>query len=224
MLYSLKSFLRYLHLRGVCDRRLVSAVPHFANYGQAVRTEVLSESQRAQLLAAFSAKDSRGLRDRAIVLCLLDLGLRAQEVANLQLSDLNLSGLSLRVPAVKGGRERVMPLPSHVAAGLGAYVARCRSAYPGPHLFLRHRSFAGQPFSLSGLRQAMRRAFRRCGFPHHWTGTHRLRHTFATRLYVQGTAPKKIADLLGHRDLTSTNSYVQSDLHGLRMLARPWPT
>lgn len=224
MLFSLKSFFRFLHLRGVCGPNLVSAVPHFSNYGQAVQTQVLSEEQRRRLLAAFSTADARGLRDRAIALCLLDLGLRAQEVAALKVEDVDWRQCCLRVPAVKAGRRRQLPLPSHIGTALKAYLEQGRPKCPSEHLFLRHRSFAGQPFSLSGLRQTMRRAFRRCEFPKHWTGTHRLRHSFASRLYAYGADPKQIADLLGHRDLASTDSYVQSDLTGLRALVRPWPS
>ena len=224
MSFSLKNFLRFLHLRGLCTSNLGCAVPHFANYGQAVRTEVLSEKERCRLLAAFPLNDARTLRDRAIVHCLLELGLRAREVVEMKTTDIDWAHSCLRVPGVKSGRPRQLPLPAHVADALRSYVLRGRGAGGGEHLFLRHRSFSGQPFTLSGLRQAMHRAYLRCGFPAGWTGTHRLRHSFATRLYRHGADPKQIADLLGHRALASTDTYVQSDLVGLRSLTRPWPS
>lgn len=224
MLFSLKNFLRFLHLRGLCTSNLACAVPHFSNYGQAVRTAVLSEKERCQLLAAFPMNDARALRDRAIVHCLLELGLRAREAVDLKTTDIDWAHSCLRVPAVKSGRPRQLPLPAHVADALRAYVLRGRGTGGGEHLFLRHRSLSGRPFTLSGLRQAMHRAYLRCGFPAGWTGTHRLRHSFATRLYRHGADPKQIADLLGHRALASTDTYVQSDLVGLRTLARPWPS
>lgn len=223
MLFSLKNFLRFVHLRGGCTRNLIAAVPHFSNYGYAPRTQVLSEEQRSRLLAAFPNRDACGLRDRAIGLCLLELGLRAQEVADLKVDDIDWKQSSLRVPAVKTGRPRELPLPNHVLAVLHAYMTRGRDGSSNVRLFLRHRSFVGQPFSLGGIRQMMKRAYRRCGFPTGWTGTHRLRHSFATRLYNRGADPKQIADILGHRDLASTNTYLQSDLASLRALVRPWP-
>jgi len=223
MLFSLKNFLRFVHLRGACSRNLIAAVPHFSNYGYARRTQVLSEEQRSQLLAAFPNHDPRGLRDRAISLCLLELGLRAQEVADLNVDDIDWKQSSLRVPPVKTGRSRQLPLPEHVLTALHAYVTRGRNGNGNGRLFLRHRSFVGQPFSLVGIRQMMQRAYRRCGFPRGWTGTHRLRHSFATRLYDRGADPKQIADILGHRDIASTSTYLQSDLVSLRALVRPWP-
>jgi len=223
MLFSLKSFLRFVHLRGACPDALVHAVPHFANYGQATRTQALSEEQRQQLLAAFPGDDARGLRDHAIINCLLELGLRGQEVASLKSGDIDWRRCCLNVPVVKGARSRELPLPRHVASVLRAYIDRGRPGSPSEQLFLRHRSLAGQPFTLSGLRQMIRRAYHRCGFPARWTGIHRLRHSFATRLFRHGADPKQIADLLGHRDLGSTDTYVQADLTTLRTLIRPWP-
>ena len=225
MLFSLKSFLRFLHLKAVCPEDLVHAVPHFANYGHATKTQVLTEQQRLQLLAAFDAGEKRDLRDQAIAHCLLELGLRAQEVALLKTSDIDWERGAISVPAVKAGRGRKLPLPPHVAKTLRSYLDRGRiNSSTSDHLFLRHRSFAGQAFTLRGLRQMIRRVYRRCGFPSHWAGTHRLRHTFATRLYHRGADPKQIADLLGHSDLASTDTYLHSDLVALQALARPWPS
>ena len=69
----------------------------------------------------------------------------------------------------------------------------------------------------------VRLAYRHCGFPPGWSGTHRLRHTFASRLHQHGVDMKPIADLLGHRRLDSTNIYTQVDLEALRRMAKPWP-
>jgi site-specific recombinase XerD len=75
----------------------------------------------------------------------------------------------------------------------------------------------------SVVQTAMHRAYQRCGFPQGWCGSHRLRRTFATRLYVRGVDLKQIADLLGHRHIVTTTRYAQTDVTGLRALAQPWP-
>lgn len=223
MLCSLRSFLRFVHLQGACGLQLAQAVPHVANYGRRRATEVFSEAQRRQFLGAFSQTDPRGQRDYAIALCLIDLGLRADEVTRLRLSDVTWQPPSLVVPATKTDRHRQLPLPPHVVAALRRYVRHARPTTSTEHLFVRHRSFVGQPFSLSGLRQAMRRTFHRCGLPRAWTGTHRLRHSFAARLYARGADLKQIADLLGHRHLDTSNRYVHVGPESLRPLVQPWP-
>ena len=91
------------------------------------------------------------------------------------------------------------------------------------HMFLRHPRRRGYPLSRSVLKGTVRRAYSHCGFPSTWSGTHRLRHTFASRLHQRGVDMKLIADLLGHRRLDSTNLYTQVDLEALRQVARPWP-
>jgi hypothetical protein len=84
MLCSLRSLLRFVQLQGACGGQLAQAVPHVANYGRRRTTEVFSEAQRRLFLSAFSRTNPRGRRDYAIALCLLDLGLRADEVTRLR--------------------------------------------------------------------------------------------------------------------------------------------
>ena len=86
-----------------------------------------------------------------------------------------------------------------------------------------HRAPSNRPVTTTVVRLALHRAYQRCGFPRDWCGTHRLRRTFATRLYARGINLKQIADLLGHRHLTTTTRYAQTDLTGLRAVAQPWP-
>jgi len=207
MLFSLKSFLRFVHLRGACPEALIHAVPHFANYGQATRTQALSEAQRQQLLAASPGEDARGLRDHAIINCLLELGLRGHEVASLKSGDIDWRRCCLNVPAVKGARRRELPLPRHVARALRAYVDRGRPASPSEQLFLRHRNLVGQSFTLSGLRQMIRRVYRAAASLPGGLGSIVCGIHLPPAFFRHGADPKQIADLLGHRGLGSTDTY-----------------
>jgi site-specific recombinase XerD len=81
----------------------------------------------------------------------------------------------------------------------------------------------GTALSVGAARQHVIRAFRQCGFPVSWGGVHRLRHTFASRLHSHGADLKQIADLLGHREIETTNLYAQVDVRDLRALVQPWP-
>ena len=182
MLCSLRSLLRFVQLQGACGGQLAQAVPHVANYGRRRATEVFSEAQRRAFLGAFSRTNPRGRRDYAIALCLLDLGLRAEEVARLRLSHVTWEPPILVVPATKTDRPRQLPLPAHVAAALRSYIRHSRPTTDADQVFVRHRSFVGQPFSLSGLRQAMRRVFPRCGLPREWGDA-------SAASFVRGPAP-----------------------------------
>jgi site-specific recombinase XerD len=81
----------------------------------------------------------------------------------------------------------------------------------------------GEPILPSLVRSAVRQGYRRAGLPAHFTGTHRLRHTAATRLINAGASIKEVADVLGHTSLDATAIYAKVDLRRLRQVALPWP-
>ena len=215
----LRQFLRFMHLRGECSPRLALAVPTVADFGHQSFPEVLNDDQRCKFLAAFDRKSGQGRRDYAIAVCLLDLGLRAVEVAKLRVDDINWRLKSLSVPAAKASPGRQLPLPAHVASALRNYL-RQRPHTDASQLFVGQTLLRGRPLSSCAIAAAMDRAYRRCGFVG-WFGTHRLRHSFATRLYARGATTKEIADLLGHRLVATTDHYTQAD--NLLLLAQPWP-
>jgi len=217
-----RRFLRFVQMRGSCSPELVQAVPHVATFGQSVPPVVLTSQQRRALLASFTQASSNTGRDRAMALCMIDLGLRSIEVVRLRLCDIDWQQNILSVPATKTGRGRQLPLPLHLAKVLRAYIPT-RPATDCDRMFVGHHFRRGQPVSADAVRAAMGAAYRRCGFPSGWCGTHRLRHTFATRLFARGADLKHIADLLGHQSISTTNLYAQVDLVGLRALAQPWP-
>ena len=222
-LSALRGFLRYVHLCGQCDPALVAAVPHVTAQGQGHQCITLSEDQRQKLLHAFERTCPVGQRNYAMTLCMLDLGLRATEVARLKIDDVDWTAGHMVVPKTKTDRGRSLPIPHHILAALRQYVRQGRPHSGTTQLFLRHGRRNGQPLTRGLLKQALQDAYRRCGFPRTWTGTHRLRHTFATRLYGERVEPKTVSDLLGHRHLDTTNIYVHLGPNALRSLAQPWP-
>ena len=223
LLCSIRALLRFAHWHGDIAAHLLTATPHVANYGQTTQAVALSEAQRRRLLRAFPPDDPQSRRDRAMTLCMVDLGLRASEVAALKLVDFDLKQRRLTVFSPKTDAQRVLPLTPRLAAAIYAYLQHGRPGRDSEQLFLRARPPMSVTPTPSFVRGAIRRAYTRCLFPPGWTGTHRLRHTFATRLFQRGVDLKQIADLLGHHVLTSTTHYAQTDQHGLRALAQPWP-
>ena len=90
----------------------------------------------------------------------------------------------VRVPVMKTGVARIVPLPATVRAVLRHYIQRFRGESRSDRIFLRHAKLTGTPVSTHCVRMAMRRGYRRCGFPGTYGGTHVLRRTFATRVPV----------------------------------------
>jgi site-specific recombinase XerD len=221
----LRRFLSFVHLRGACPAELAAAVPKVAQFCSTPPPAILSERQRTQLLASFPRSRADGKRDYAATRCMLDLGLRGAEVVALRLQDVDWQHRRLNVPPVKTGHGRQLPLPTPVLLALQNYVRTARPKTGAcDRLFVRHPRRTGQPLTRWLLKGMVARAYRRCHFPKTWSGTHRLRHTFASRLYHRGADMKPIADLLGHRQLGSTSHYTHVDIEALRALAQPWPT
>jgi integrase len=215
----LRQFFRFLHMRGECSPSLALAVPRVADFGRRRIPEVLDDKRRQKFLAAFDRKSEQGRRDYAIAVCLIDLGLRAIEVSRLRIADISDDDRVLTVPAAKASAGRQLPLPRHVAAALREYL-RHRPLTKVEQVFVGQTVLRGRPLSSAALAAAMNRAYRRCGFLGCF-GTHRLRHSFATRLYTHGATTKEIADVLGHRLVATTDRYTQTG--DLRSLAQPWP-
>jgi integrase/recombinase XerD len=222
-LSELRGFLRYVHLCGRCAPGLVAAVPHMVVHGEGHRCRTLSDGQRQKLLHAFERAHPVGRRDYAMTLCMLDLGLRATEVVRLQLEDIDWTTGRMLVPKTKSDRGRELPIPHHLLTALRQYTRQGRPRSGTTELFLRHGRRSGQPLTRGLIKQTLQCAYRRCGFPKTWSGTHRLRHTFATRLYGEHVEPKIVSDLLGHRHLDTTNIYVHLGPNALRSIAQPWP-
>lgn len=220
---SLKSYLRFRGLCGDHVEPLIVALPELPNWKHAMLPTALNDSQLDRFLHAFDLTRSVGLRDYAIARCLVDLGLRGNEVAVLALASVDWRNGVLTVAHGKGRRIRQLPLPRQTGEALARYLRDARPITNSRALFVHHEAPVGQPLSVAAIRSAMRYAFERCGLGDQFCSTHVLRRTAAIRLQRSGASLKEIADVLGHRSLESTTRYARVDLEGLRAVALPWP-
>lgn len=221
---ALRSFLRFLQMSGnIGNGRLVAAVPIVPNWKLARLPKILTSAQLRALLRAFDQSSATGRRDYAMVLCLAQMGLRAHEVAQLALDDIDWRAGTLRIAIGKSRRESMLPLPVTVGRGLVVYLRDGRPAEAGRNVFVRHRVCIGKPLTSSAVCSAIRRAFERAQIDVPSKGTHALRHTAATRMLRGGASLKDLADVLRHRSLNTTAIYAKVDLPRLAMVALPWP-
>jgi integrase len=174
-----------------------------------------------RFLKSFDRKTPRGLRNYAVAVCLSELGLRAAEVAALNIDDLDWRGMTMRLRKTKQQRERLLPMPPEVARAVATYLKEGRPPATTRALFVRHQAPLGEAFKPHHVRSIVRGAFARCDIA--YTGTHVLRHTWATRAHRRGINLKLLADVLGHRSLNTTTRYAHVNLEELRQVASPWP-
>lgn len=172
---------------------------------------VLSNDEVRKLLDAPRSDTILGLRDRAILALLYGTGIRATECATLQEGDVDLSEQTIRVTG-KGGHQRVLPLTPQVVAGLQNYRAARGPVAPLSAFF---RSRRGSQLTRNAVYERVRKYAGTTRMTKHVT-PHTLRHTFATHLVRLDTNLVVIRDLLGHRQLTSTEVYLHLTVQDLR--------
>ena len=220
---ALRAFLRFLQFRGLVDAALLGAVPSMAPRYQGNLPTALSAAEVRALLSACDRSTAEGRRDYAMVRSMLDLGLRAKEVAGLALDDIDWRHATLRLVRTKGRHSDQLPMPPAVGRAIAAYLRRGRPPTAARELFVRHVSPVGQPLRGRSVSNAAGRAFRRAGLHIARPGSHILRRTLATRLLQRGAGIKLIADILRHRNVDTTRNYARVDLAALRPVALPWP-
>jgi integrase/recombinase XerD len=214
----LRALLRYLHVAGAIDVPLRWAVPGVADRRGRSLPRGLEPAAVAKLLASCDRRRTVGRRDYAVLLLLVRLGLRAGEVAAIQLDDLDWRGGELLVRG-KGDRHERLPLPVDVGEALVSYLRR-RPPSEYRALFLSVRAPRG-PVDGVVVSQIVRAACTRVGLER--VGAHRLRHTAATGMLSAGASLPEIAEVLRHQRLQTTAVYAKVDRRALRRLARPWP-
>jgi integrase/recombinase XerD len=220
---SLRSYLRYRAMLGDDTRILSETLPQITDSGRRHPPKVLSDIELDRFLHAFDRADPAGLRDYAIARCLVDLGLRGDEVTHLTLDALNWQSAMVTLTRTKSQRVQLLPLPVQTGDALAQYLHDGRPRTDRREVFVRHRAPFGVPLGTAAIRNAMNRAFVRSGLADRFCNTHVLRRSMATRLQKTGVPIKEIADVLRHRDLNTARVYARVDLERLRTVALPWP-
>lgn len=217
---SLRSFCGFLCFSGRSQHDLSRAIPAVNSNARDKFPISLSRQELERLLGSFGNVSATERRDHAVLLCLARLGLRAGEVAQLRLEDINWRNGFLHLFQTKGRRERRLPLSSELGHALAAYVKHGRPATSARNVFVS-LPYA-QPLSSDGISAIVTRALKRVHINGR-RGAHLLRHTAATHLVQSGASLKAVADLLGHSDLSTSQIYAKVNLPALRKVAMPWP-
>jgi site-specific recombinase XerD len=220
---ALRMFLRYLAAEGRCASGLEGAIPVVAHWRLSSLPRYLSDQDVERLIASCDRASPVGKRDRAILLLLARLGLRAGDIVQMRLHDIDWKGAWIRVSG-KGRRETRLPLSHDVGEALVTYLTRGRPQTDADAVFVRCRA----PFRAFGSHCAISvivdRAFNRAGVTRPSRGAaHLLRHSVATSMLRHGASLHQVAALLRHCSVTTTEIYAKVDVTTLRQIAQPWP-
>ncbi len=220
---ALRTFLQFGFHKEVIPQPLTQAVPTLRCYRLATVPRALSDEQAQKVLCCVDRNTPVGRRDYAILQLLYTYGVRGAQVRHLQLADIHWSKNQILFKALKRGKDSLLPLTDDVGKSLLDYLKKARPKRVCPYVFSTscapyHRLDQSTTISKIVCSYIVKA---RIDAPS--KGSHALRHCFATRMVQAGHPLKSVADVLGHRRLSTTFIYTKIDFNALKQVALPWP-
>jgi site-specific recombinase XerD len=217
------SFLRFLVFRGEIRPGLEAAAPTPPQWKHASLPPRLTSEEVERVLAVYPGDTATSRRNRAMLLLLARLGLRAQEVVALCLDDIDWYASRVCIRPGKTRQARHLPLTQEVGQALAAHLQDGRPKSDSRRVFLQCPP-PFRPCTVNGtIRWMVRQAFLAAGIAiRPRSGSHMLRHSAASQMLNRGASFKEVADVLGHQSLQTTGIYAKLDLDALADVALPW--
>jgi site-specific recombinase XerD len=220
---ALRSFLRFCFSDGMTATDLSTAVPPVRRWYLAPVPPFLTAEEVERVIAAADGSTARSRRAVAILLLLARLGMRAGEVAALELDDIRWDVGEILVRG-KGRLHDRLPLIEDVGEALALYLREARGPSTSRRVVLRRLAprvgLSGPTAVCVVAREALRRAGLR---PTGRVGAHIFRHSLATQMIRHGASLAEISQVLRHRSITTTQLYTKVEFEALRGVALPWP-
>lgn len=216
-LSAVKGLHRFLVREGLCSTHPAAAIR--LPKAEERLPEVLSISQAFTLLDQTFPSTAAGVRDRAVLEVLYGCGLRASELAGLNMRDLHIEEEFLHVVG-KGSKERLVPITGSARRAVDDYVAHgargellghARTGEVSPAVFLNAR---GTRLSRQSIHAICERYGRAAGID--GLHPHTLRHSFATHMLAGGADLRVLQEILGHADISTTQRYTHLDRSRVR--------
>jgi site-specific recombinase XerD len=217
---AVRAFTRFLGATGRCGAGMEYALPGFASWRLSSVPRFLATEDVERVVDSCTGHVFE-LRDRAVLLLLARLALRASEVAQLKFNDVDWRNGEIIVCG-KGRRQESLPLPQEVGDAILRYVSEGRPSLQIPEVFTTVLA-PYHALSRAVVTHIVRAALRRAGVKAPTNGAHVLRHSAATTMLREGASLAGVGALLRHRDPMTTAHYAKVDFGLLSEIAQPWP-
>lgn len=207
---SLVSLFKYL-----CKFRLIERNPMAAitlpKYDPGLSTAGLKDHEVRMILNMPDTSTETGIRDRTFFEVLYSGGMRANELANLKIHNIDLAGGMARIDVPKGGKkmERIIPIGDEACYWLKRYINEVRSKYDSlksSYLFLNK---TGLPYKKGVARMALKKYLLKSKLKNKKVVIHSFRVSCGTEMLKRGADLKYVQMQLGHRTITSTERYMR---------------
>lgn len=210
---ALRSFLRFLYLCGYIKKDLSTAVIHPKIYSKKLIPKHINQDEIKLILDNVDTSTVRGKRDYAILLLLVNYGLRPKEIAYLRLGDIDFNNNKIYIRERKSGDDLILPLTEEIKEAIFCYIkARCNNR---DEIFLMsnapHRQMSGAKIS-----DMVNQYINRTSIRLDRKGAYIFRHSLAKHLLEQGVDIVSIGSILGHKCISSTMQYLRVNVESLR--------
>ncbi|HEV7337368.1 MAG TPA: tyrosine-type recombinase/integrase, partial [Bosea sp. (in: a-proteobacteria)] len=218
----LRAFLRFTVSQGLCAPFLLHAVPPAVRRKLSTVPRVIPAATIEDIIASSGTTTPVNIRDRAILLLLARMALRAGDVWQLRLSDIDWRASRLRLHG-KSRRGTMLPLPQDAGDALLAYIEDARPVVSTDRVFLRTQPPFTPLRSSAEIAGIVARVLKRGGFSCLPTGSHVFRHSLASAWLRDGADLDQIGIALRHASRDTTAIYAKVDILMLAAVAQSWP-
>lgn len=167
--------------------------------------QVLSLEEIVQVIQSIDDSNPAGTRNKAMMLLLINTGMRISELVHLEINDINHSASNVRVIG-KGNKERLVPLDQETCHYVYSYMQDERSFFNKKNNLWLFQMNDGRRMSRENFYNILQKLVLDSGVREHFT-PHMLRHTFATTLLENHCDLRSIQVMLGHQDISTTTIY-----------------
>jgi integrase/recombinase XerC len=206
---AIRSFFQYLLKKGVIEE----------NPARSLKTpkiprdlpDVVDASDMKDVFDAIPDDDENSLRDRAILELFYSTGIRLSELVSLQRDSIDWNGMTIRVLG-KGNRERIIPFGKTAQKALMSFIAATGSVTPS--VFVNKN---GRPISRRTVQRVVEKYISMASEVKKQS-PHVIRHSFATHLLDRGADLRAVQELLGHKNLSTTQIYTHVSVERLKRI------
>lgn len=218
----LKDYFAFLYLSGYTDVDLRKYLPKLHIPRSSGIPHVWTKEELASVLAVVDREDPTGKRNYAIFLLTIYTGLRAGDIRNLRLSDIDWENKAIHIIMGKTGQPLDLPLSDEVGWSIIDYLKNGRPLTTSDHVFVKHNAPIGPIGGTAALDNALARCILKAGItvnPKEHYGMHSLRNTLAKNMLLAGAPLSIVTQTLGHEDPRTTEIYLKTNLDDLRRCA-----
>jgi len=220
ILSSLRCFLRSMFMYNIIQRDLSLSMPPGSRYPVKPVQKIWTQEEIEDLLGFVDKSDSIGKRDYAFMLLVVRYGMRAGDIINLKLTDINWESMTIQLQQKKTSVMNVLPILDDVGWALADWITNARPKQASTnHLFTRMTA----PYcGMININSRFSKHMVNAGISKHGCGNagpHSLRHALASNMLGSQIPLPVITAVLGHSSSASTTVYLHSDIEGLRQCA-----